>query len=139
MADRQLADEQICIIGLGYVGLPLAVEFGRKRPVVGFDIDQSRIDELRLGKDRTREIDSATLRSADHLNLTAEISEIADASIYIVTVPTPIDVTRRPDLGPLLSATRTVAVPLVWPKGGMGSLTAAPAGGPYVRKHRCYR
>ncbi|MBU3033735.1 Vi polysaccharide biosynthesis UDP-N-acetylglucosamine C-6 dehydrogenase TviB [Tritonibacter mobilis] len=109
MADRQLADEQICIIGLGYVGLPLAVEFGRKRPVVGFDIDQSRIDELRLGKDRTREIDSATLRSADHLNLTAEISEIADASIYIVTVPTPIDATRRPDLGPLLSATRTVA------------------------------
>ncbi len=109
MADRQLADEQICIIGLGYVGLPLAVEFGRKRPVVGFDIDQSRIDELRLGKDRTREIDSATLRSADHLNLTAEFSEIADASIYIVTVPTPIDATRRPDLGPLLSATRTVA------------------------------
>ncbi len=109
MADRQLADEQICIIGLGYVGLPLAVEFGRKRPVVGFDIDQSRIDELRLGKDRTREIDSATLRSADHLHLTAEISEIADASIYIVTVPTPIDATRRPDLGPLLSATRTVA------------------------------
>lgn len=109
MADRQLADEQICIIGLGYVGLPLAVEFGRKRPVVGFDIDQSRIDELRLGKDRTREIDSATLRSAEQLNLTAEISEIADASIYIVTVPTPIDATRRPDLGPLLSATRTVA------------------------------
>ncbi|VCU61323.1 UDP-glucose dehydrogenase [Tritonibacter mobilis] len=109
MADRQLADEQICIIGLGYVGLPLAVEFGRKRPVVGFDIDQSRIDELRLGKDRTHEIDSATLRSAEQLNLTAEISEIADASIYIVTVPTPIDATRRPDLGPLLSATRTVA------------------------------
>ena len=109
MADRQLADEQICIIGLGYVGLPLAVEFGRKRPVIGFDIDQSRIDELRLGKDRTREIDSATLRSADYLDLTAEISEIADASIYIVTVPTPIDATRRPDLGPLLSATRTVA------------------------------
>ncbi|GLP88400.1 hypothetical protein GCM10007921_39630 [Tritonibacter mobilis] len=109
MADHQLADEQICIIGLGYVGLPLAVEFGRNRPVVGFDIDQSRIEELRLGKDRTREIDSATLRSADYLDLTAEISEISDASIYIVTVPTPIDATRRPDLGPLLSATRTVA------------------------------
>jgi UDP-N-acetyl-D-galactosamine dehydrogenase len=109
MADGQPNQEQICVIGLGYVGLPLAVEFGRSRPVIGFDIDQSRIDELRLGDDRTREIDRDTLQSAQHLALTSDISEIAAASIYIVTVPTPIDATRRPDLRPLLSATRTVA------------------------------
>nr|WP_082705172.1 Vi polysaccharide biosynthesis UDP-N-acetylglucosamine C-6 dehydrogenase TviB [Tritonibacter horizontis] len=99
---------EICILGLGYVGLPLAVEFGRIRPVVGFDIDTGRIMELSQGFDRTGELDTAELAQARGLRLTSDLGEIAEATTYIVTVPTPIDQTRRPDLGPLLAATRTV-------------------------------
>jgi len=100
--------DKICIIGLGYVGLPLAVEFAKYRPVIGFDIDARRIAELSQGVDRTRELDQADLRQSKYLGLTSDIAEISEATTYIVTVPTPIDETRRPDLGPLLSASRTV-------------------------------
>lgn len=99
---------KICVIGLGYVGLPLAVEFGKVRPVIGFDINASRIDDLMCSLDRTGEISSAELGAATHLKLTRDLSDIADAQVYIVTVPTPIDSSRRPDLGPLLAASRTV-------------------------------
>ncbi|WP_072506737.1 Vi polysaccharide biosynthesis UDP-N-acetylglucosamine C-6 dehydrogenase TviB [Phaeobacter porticola] len=100
--------EQICVIGLGYVGLPLAVEFGKSRPVVGFDISNERIAALAAGQDNTREISADALASASQLTLTTDPADIADSTIFIVTVPTPIDDSRRPDLTPLLRASETV-------------------------------
>jgi UDP-N-acetyl-D-galactosamine dehydrogenase len=100
--------DKIAVIGLGYVGLPLAVEFGKHRQVVGFDINQQRINELNSGFDRTDEVDSDELKSATQLVCTSSLEDIRDASIYIVTVPTPIDIFKKPDLTPLLSASKTV-------------------------------
>ena len=100
--------DPIAIIGLGYVGLPLAVEFAKRRPVIGFDINAGRIDELRAGHDRTREVPPGELAEARHLTLTADPAALAAARIYIVTVPTPIDAHKRPDLTPLLRASETV-------------------------------
>ena len=94
----------IAVIGLGYVGLPLAVEFGKARPVIGFDINASRIDALRLGHDATLEVANNELATADQLAFTSDPADLAAASIYIVTVPTPIDAHKRPDLTPLLKA-----------------------------------
>ncbi|GLT08444.1 Vi polysaccharide biosynthesis UDP-N-acetylglucosamine C-6 dehydrogenase TviB [Sulfitobacter porphyrae] len=101
--------EKIAIIGLGYVGLPLAVAFGRQRPVVGFDISAERIADLRAGRDRTRETSAEELAEARHLGFATDPAEIADCTIYIVTVPTPIDAHKRPDLGPLRGAAETVS------------------------------
>ena len=103
-----LDDLKIAVIGLGYVGLPLAVEFGKKRPVIGFDISAQRIGELRTGHDRTREVDRSELRDAAFLGFSADPADIADCNFYIVTVPTPIDAHKRPDLTPLLRASETV-------------------------------
>ena len=94
----------IAVIGLGYVGLPLAVEFGKARPVIGFDINASRIDALRVGHDTTLEVSNDELATADQLAFTSDPADLAAASIYIVTVPTPIDAHKRPDLTPLLKA-----------------------------------
>ncbi len=94
----------IAVIGLGYVGLPLAVEFGKSRTVIGFDINVSRIDALRVGHDATLEVSNDELATADHLTYTSDPADLAAASIYIVTVPTPIDAHKRPDLTPLLKA-----------------------------------
>ncbi|WP_424979497.1 Vi polysaccharide biosynthesis UDP-N-acetylglucosamine C-6 dehydrogenase TviB [Leisingera sp. S232] len=102
------AQEKICVIGLGYVGLPLAAAFGQHRDVVGFDIDPSRIAELRRGEDRTRELGAEELAVAEHLSFTSDPAEIAECAIYIVTVPTPVDANHTPDLGPLLSASAVV-------------------------------
>jgi len=102
------ANATIAVIGLGYVGLPLAVEFGRKRPVLGFDINQTRIAELKGGHDATLEVDAEELASAGHLRLSADAEDLASCAIYIVTVPTPIDAHKRPDLTPLLRATETI-------------------------------
>lgn len=102
------AQEKICVIGLGYVGLPLAAAFGRHREVVGFDIDPARIAELRQGRDRTRELEPEELAAAEHLRFACDPAEIAECSIYIVTVPTPVDASHRPDLRPLLSASAIV-------------------------------
>ncbi|WP_287497374.1 nucleotide sugar dehydrogenase [Pandoraea sp. CB10b_02] len=101
--------KKIAIIGLGYVGLPLAVEFGKKRSVVGFDISAKRIAELRSGKDSTLEVDAPALAAAEHLVCTDDPKTLEDCSIFIVTVPTPIDKANRPDLAYLLGATQTVA------------------------------
>ena len=110
------ADRKIAVIGLGYVGLPLAVEFGKRRPVVGFDIDAARIAELRAGTDRTLEVDASELREARHLTYTTDIGDIADCDTYIVTVPTPIDAQKRPDLRPLIAASIWADVaPAAWP------------------------
>jgi len=103
-----LDDVRIAVIGLGYVGLPLAVEFGRRRPVVGFDISQGRIRDLQAGHDTTREVEPRELRSAEHLALSCDPADLADCNFYIVTVPTPIDAHKRPDLTPLMRASETV-------------------------------
>ena len=98
----------IAVIGLGYVGLPLAAEFGKHRPVIGFDIQADRIAELRGGQDRTRELDASQIAEARHLTFSSDPDDLAAATIYIVTVPTPIDAHKRPDLTPLLKASETV-------------------------------
>ncbi|MCH8466824.1 MAG: Vi polysaccharide biosynthesis UDP-N-acetylglucosamine C-6 dehydrogenase TviB [Roseinatronobacter sp.] len=102
------APKQIAGIGLGYVGLPLAVEFGKHRPTLGFDIDARRIGELQGGFDRTRELEPADLAMAQHLRLSSEPEALRAAQIFIVTVPTPIDAHKRPDLTALRRASETV-------------------------------
>ena len=103
-----LKDAPIAIIGLGYVGLPLAVEFAKQRKVVGFDINTTRIGELRSGQDKTLEVDAEELAEAKHLSFTDQFNDLADCTIFIVTVPTPIDAHKRPDLTPLLKASETI-------------------------------
>lgn len=100
--------EKIGIIGLGYVGLPLAVEFGKIMDVIGFDINQLRIEELRNGIDRTLETDSVELKSASKLKFTYNPDELRGINYYIVTVPTPVDIYKKPDLTPLIKASETV-------------------------------
>jgi UDP-N-acetyl-D-galactosamine dehydrogenase len=102
----------IALIGLGYVGLPLAVEFGKKRKVIGFDINQSRVDELKRGVDLTLETTEQELVDAVYLSYTTNIDDIKDCAIYIVTVPTPIDKHKRPDLTPLEKSSETVGIVL---------------------------
>jgi UDP-N-acetyl-D-galactosamine dehydrogenase len=104
----KLADIRLAIVGLGYVGLPLAVEFGRKRAVVGFDIHAPRIAELQAGKDHTLETTPEELAQADKLSFTTDPAALKDCNCFIVTVPTPIDEHKRPDLTPLIKASETV-------------------------------
>jgi UDP-N-acetyl-D-galactosamine dehydrogenase len=103
-----LTDTRIGVIGLGYVGLPLAAEFGKHYDTVGFDIDATRIQELRKGLDRTLETTPEELAAAGRLSFTATDNALADCNVYVVTVPTPIDQAKRPDLRPLIEATRIV-------------------------------
>jgi UDP-N-acetyl-D-galactosamine dehydrogenase len=103
-----LNDIKLAVIGLGYVGLPLAVEFGRQRPVVGFDINQTRVDELKAGNDFTLEITQEELKAAKYLNFTTSTDDIRGCNCYIVTVPTPIDKHKRPNLTPLLKASENI-------------------------------
>jgi len=103
-----LEGKKICVLGLGYVGLPLAVEFGKLMPTVGFDINQSRVAELQSGQDSTLEVEPELLAQASQLSFTAELSGVADCDIYIVTVPTPIDEHKQPDLSPLRSASAAI-------------------------------
>ena len=104
----KLDKSPIAIIGLGYVGLPLAVEFGKTRLVIGFDINQKRIAELEGGEDHTLEVTSEELRHAKHLSFTIDIGQLKAAQVFIVTVPTPIDSVNRPDLTSLVKASETV-------------------------------
>jgi UDP-N-acetyl-D-galactosamine dehydrogenase len=99
---------KLAIVGLGYVGLPLAVEFGRKRSVIGFDINQRRVDELNAGHDSTLETEASELVSAQHLSFTLDPQDLASCNCFIITVPTPIDEHTRPDLTPLIKASETV-------------------------------
>jgi UDP-N-acetyl-D-galactosamine dehydrogenase len=99
---------RLAVIGLGYVGLPLAVEFGRTRPVVGFDINPQRVAELQAGHDRTLEVADDELAAARHLRTTTDSARLAECNVFIVTVPTPIDAHKRPDLTPLIKASETV-------------------------------
>src|SRR5881227_3952750 len=100
--------QRIVVVGLGYVGLPLAIALARKFDVIGFDVDSERIAELRDGRDRTREVDEDELRRTS-LKLSDRPEECAGADVYIVTVPTPVDAANRPDLSAVLAATRMVA------------------------------
>lgn len=101
-------DIKIAIIGLGYVGLPLAVEFGKSIPTFGFDINHSRVDELKSGKDSTLECSSQDLQDAKYLHYTTDVDAIAKCNVYIVTVPTPINTHKQPDLTPLIKASEMV-------------------------------
>lgn len=104
----QLAELKIAIIGLGYVGLPLAVEFGKKVPVVGFDIHQKRIDELKSGQDHTLEVSKEELAQASQLSYSANLEDLKNCNFFIVTVPTPIDEFKQPDLSPLVKASNSI-------------------------------
>jgi UDP-N-acetyl-D-galactosamine dehydrogenase len=99
---------KVAIVGLGYVGLPLAVEFGKIMPVVGFDISGARVNALREGQDSTLEVSESELADAKQLQFTARSEELADCNIFIVTVPTPIDEHKQPDLMPLVRASETI-------------------------------
>lgn len=104
----QLADLRIAIIGLGYVGLPLAVEFGKKGSVIGFDINQNRINELKNGQDHTLEVSPEELKKSEQLSFSANLDDLKESNFFIVTVPTPVDQVNRPDLTPLRKASETV-------------------------------
>jgi UDP-N-acetyl-D-galactosamine dehydrogenase len=103
-----LQNKTIGIIGLGYVGLPLAVEFGKHRATIGFDINQARIQELQSGKDHTLECSPEDLKAAGHLRYSAVLQDLQQAQVFIVTVPTPVDQANRPDMTPLVKASETV-------------------------------
>ena len=103
-----IKNSNIAIIGLGYVGLPLAVEFGLHRNIIGFDINQSRIDELESGHDSTLEVEDDKLNQAVSLKFTSQLEDIRSSDIYIVTVPTPIDENNAPDLTPLQKSSETL-------------------------------
>ncbi len=104
-----MKNAKIAIIGLGYVGLPLAVEFGKIYSTVGFDINEARINELKKGFDRTNEVETELLAEANKLKFTSNIEELKSSNIYIVTVPTPIDKSKTPDLSPLKSASKMLS------------------------------
>ncbi|KAB0652774.1 Vi polysaccharide biosynthesis UDP-N-acetylglucosamine C-6 dehydrogenase TviB [Acinetobacter bohemicus] len=104
----QLSELKIAVIGLGYVGLPLAVEFGKKVPVVGFDIHQKRIDELKSGQDHTLELSKEELAQASQLSYSANLEDLKNCNFFIVTVPTPIDEFKQPDLSPLVKASNSI-------------------------------
>ncbi len=103
-----LDDLKIAVIGLGYVGLPLGIEFGKIYPTVGFDINEARIADLRAGKDMTQEVEKADFAKAQTLSFTSDPADLEDCNFYIVTVPTPVDGFKRPDLRPLIGASETV-------------------------------
>lgn len=105
----KLADARIGVVGLGYVGLPVAVAFGQKFPTVGIDIKAARIAELKAGHDGTKEATAAELAAATQLSFTADWADVADCNVFIVTVPTPLNSHNHPDLGPLKSATQAIA------------------------------
>ena len=103
-----LATTRLGIVGLGYVGLPLAVEFGKQFPTLGLDINEARIRELQAGTDNTLEVTAEELRRAEYLRYTHRAEDLADCNVYIVTVPTPVDEYKRPDFNPLIGASTTV-------------------------------
>lgn len=104
-----LEEVRIGVIGLGYVGLPLAVEFGKRRAVVGFDVNEKRVSELKCGRDTTLEVTAEDLLSSKCLQLSSNVDDLRSCNVYIITVPTPIDNHKRPDLTPLIRASETVA------------------------------
>ena len=109
MSIFSLENLKIAVIGLGYVGLPLAVEFGKRRSVIGYDVDRDRVAELREGRDRTRECTPDDLKAAHYLSYSCDENDLGVCGVFIVTVPTPIDDANKPDLTPLEGASEVVA------------------------------
>lgn len=107
--EYKLSEVKIAIIGLGYVGLPLAVEFGKKYPTLGFDINEKRVNELKQGHDFTLEVSSDELADSQFIKYSNTVADLVDANVYIVTVPTPIDQHKQPDLTPLIKASQMLA------------------------------
>lgn len=105
---RPVSDATIGLVGLGYVGLPLAVEFGKKYKTIGFDINEQRINELLNGEDKSKEVEPEKLKESIHLSYTQYAADLSACNIYVITVPTPVDSHKRPDLSPLISASRTI-------------------------------
>ncbi|WP_028490506.1 Vi polysaccharide biosynthesis UDP-N-acetylglucosamine C-6 dehydrogenase TviB [Thiothrix lacustris] len=105
---KSLANTTIAIIGLGYVGLPLAVEFGKHFTTIGYDINANRIQELQAGEDHTLEVNPDELQASPHLHYTCHLNDLRDANVFIITVPTPVDHHKRPDLTPLIRASESV-------------------------------
>ena len=103
-----LENVRIGVIGLGYVGLPLAVEFGKKYPTIGFDINQERVDELKSGQDSSLEVEPEELQAVPHLTYTTQTDDLKECNVFIVTVPTPVDQHKQPDLTPLVKASETL-------------------------------
>src|SRR5256886_8342525 len=103
---------RIGVVGLGYVGLPLAVEFGKQYETIGFDVNPKRVAQLRRGRDLTLEVTSAELKAAKRLSFSTELERLRRCQVFIVTVPTPIDGYKRPDLGPLMRASESVGAVL---------------------------
>ena len=108
VSENSLKNAKIAVIGLGYVGLPLAVEFGKKRSVIGYDVKQNRVAELRKGLDRTRECTPDDLKVARYLSYSCDESDLGGCGVFIITVPTPIDNANRPNLKPLEGASELV-------------------------------
>lgn len=106
---EELNINKIAIIGLGYVGLPLAVEFGKSTFTIGYDINNQRIDELKSFEDKTLEVSKEELSLANRLEFTSDVNDLKDCNIFIITVPTPIDDVNRPDLNFIINASKTVA------------------------------
>ena len=105
---NNLNNTKLAIVGLGYVGLPLAVEFGKKYQTIGYDLNAARVKELQSGKDSTLEVDSDEMAQATMLSYTSVLQDIAECNVFIVTVPTPIDDYNSPDLTPLRSASKAI-------------------------------
>ena len=103
-----ISEVKVGVIGLGYVGLPLAVEFGKQYPTVGFDVNVKRVAELKSGHDFTLETSPEEIASASGLTFSTDFNELNGCNVYIVTVPTPVDQSKRPDLTPLIKASETI-------------------------------
>ena len=103
-----LEDIKLAVIGLGYVGLPLAIEFGKHRSVVGFDINELRIKALKAGHDATLEVSEEELSESKYISYSSSLEELKDCNVFIVTVPTPIDEYKQPDLMPLIKASESI-------------------------------
>lgn len=110
MKKLRITEQKIAVVGLGYVGLPLAVEFGKTRPVLGFDINDQRIFELRSGTDSTLEVTAEELATSNQLEFSSDKRKLKECGVFIVTVPTPVDTANRPDLTPLIKASETVGI-----------------------------
>ena len=104
----EVANAKICVVGLGYVGLPLAVEFGKKIETVGYDLDSQRIRQLKISFDKTHEVSAEELKEAVKLTFSTKVNDLKSCNIYIVTVPTPTDTTNAPDFSHLIEATEFV-------------------------------
>ena len=128
----RLEHSRIAIIGLGYVGLPLAVEFGKQYDTVGFDINAARIAELRQGRDSTLEVEPELLAQSARLRYADTLGDIATCNVYIVTVPTPVDAQTHPDLRPLHGACALLATP----HNDYGGAHRAPMRSPHPARHR---